>query len=437
MSDGFVPFDDTRRVVEAALDEVGLAAIPNRIERIYLVRDLYGKLRLSVSDALEEDEECQRALRRLAGFLKEALGKRSYPPENGLLFVSDALLNTLETARQIRPRIYLADRLMTGRGWWTVGASRTDAAAARVTLYSVKGGVGRSTTAAVLAWHLARNGERVLVVDLDLESPGLSSAMLEPQRRPRFGVTDWFVEDLVDQGDRAIDDMLAAPAWAQDFDGDVRVVPAHGADPGEYLAKLGRVYMDSVNDPWTARLERLSNGLEAAFEPTVTLLESRNGLDDIAAAAVTDLDADVLLFAVDSESTWTDYRVLFRHWNAQGCAGGLRERLSIVSALTPVPDRESYLDQFRSRAWDLFRDHLYDEVCAAGGSGDEFSFDLNERGAPHDPLEIAWTLGFSTGASLRNLDSATVNSAYGRFLRSFEERLSVSRSGRTHRDWQG
>lgn len=423
MSDGFVPFDETRRAVETALDGVEWAAIPNRIERIYLIRDLYGKLRLSVSDALEGDEACQQALRRLAGRLKEALGKRSYPPENGLLFVGDALLNTLQdTARQIRPRIYLADRLMTGHGWWTVGDSHAAAEAARVTLYSVKGGVGRSTTAAVLAWHLARKGERVLVVDLDLESPGLSSAMLEPQRRPRFGVTDWFVEDLVEQGDRAIEDMLATPAWAHDFDGDVRVVPAHGADPGEYLAKLGRVYMDIPNDPWTARLERMSSGLETAFKPTVTLLESRNGLHDIAAATVTDLDADVLLFAVDSESTWTDYRVLFRHWNAQGCAGSLRERLSIVSALTPVPDRASYLDQFRSRAWDLFRDHVYDEVGATGDSGEEFSFDLNEHGAPHDPLEIAWALGLSAGASLRDLDEDTVNSAYGRFLRSFEER---------------
>ena len=436
MSDSFVSFDDTQRVVEAVLDEMGLAAIPNRIERIYLVRDLYGKLRLSVSDALEEDEECRQALRRLAGRLKHALGKRSYPPENGVLFVSDALLHTLEdTARLIRPRIYLADRLMTGSGWWTVGDSRADAEAPRVTLYSVKGGVGLSTTAAVLAWHLARKGERVLLVDLDLESPGLSSAMLEPQRRPRFGVTDWFVENLVEQGDRAIEDMLATPGWAQDFDGDVRVVPAHGANPGEYLAKLGRVYMDSANDPWTARLERLLSGLEAAFKPTVTLLESRNGLHDIAAATVTDLDAAVLLFAVDCESTWTDYRILFRHWNAHGVAGSLRERLSIVSALTPVPDRERYLEQFRSRAWDLFRDHVYDEVSATGDFGDEFSFDLNEQGAPHDPFEIAWALGFSAGTSLRDMDEDTVNSAYGRFLRAFEERLYTSRYEKAQRDW--
>ena len=72
------------------------------------------------------------------------------------------------------------------------------------------GRMRRSTTAAALAWHLARKGERVLVVDLDLESPGLASALFEPERCPTFGMTDWFVEDLVGQGDQVLDDMTAA-----------------------------------------------------------------------------------------------------------------------------------------------------------------------------------------------------------------------------------
>ena len=181
---------------------------------------------------------------------------------------------------------------------------------------------------------------------MDLESPGLSSAMLESERRPQFDVTDWFVEDLVGQGDRVVQDMLAAPAWAQDFDGDVRVAPAHGRDPGEYLAKLGRVYMDTAGEPWTERLGRLLGNLEAAFRPTVMLLESRNGLHDIAAAMVTDLDAEVLLFVTDTESTWTDYGILLRHWNQRGLAPRIRERLSVVSALTPVLDREAYMERF-------------------------------------------------------------------------------------------
>lgn len=42
-----------------------------------------------------------------------------------------------------------------------------------VTFYSYKGGTGRTMALANVAWTLAANGKRVLVVDWDLESPGL------------------------------------------------------------------------------------------------------------------------------------------------------------------------------------------------------------------------------------------------------------------------
>ena len=430
MKSRFIPFDKTMPLVKELLEA---RALPDRIDRLYLVRDLFGKLRISVSDTLQEDAAIRAALQGLAGALHEALGARGYPAEDGVLFVGDALLATLDDAAQeIHPKVFLADRLVTGRGWWTVGASGEDDRARRITLYSVKGGVGRSTTAAVLAWHLARRGERVLAVDMDLESPGLSSAMIEPERRPQFGVADWFVEDLVGQGDRVWSEtcsprrlgcrrLTAMSAWH----------PHTATIRGEYLAKLGRVYMDMAGESWTKRLDRLLDDLEAAFRPTVVLLESRSGLHDIAAATVTDLNAEVLLFATDAESTWTDYDILFRHWNEHGLARLIRERLSVVSALTPVPDREAYLQRFQSRAWDLFRDCLYDEMDAMEVPGDNFSFDLDEADAPHTPMEISWTLGFSAGASLRNMDEETVRTAYGRFLKSFEERVYTSGNGDT------
>src|SRR4051812_487244 len=42
-----------------------------------------------------------------------------------------------------------------------------------VTFYSYKGGTGRTMALANIAWILAANGHRVLMVDWDLESPGL------------------------------------------------------------------------------------------------------------------------------------------------------------------------------------------------------------------------------------------------------------------------
>ena len=429
MRDRFISFDDVRRHVSRILSD-GIGPL-SEAGRIYLVRDLLGKVHVSVSDEMETSELCRAALQDLARKLHETLGPHGFPAKDAVLFVDAAMLDDLEDeAQEVHSGVYLADRLVTGSDWWTVRDTPRTTSAARYTLYSVKGGVGRSTTAAVLAWHLARNGEHVLVVDLDLESPGLSSAMLDPAARPEFGVTDWFVEDLVGQDDYVSERMAAAPAWAQDLDGDVRVVPAHGSEPGEYLAKLGRVYLD-IKVPWTVRLDRLLSRLEETYEPSIVLLESRSGLHDIAAATVTDLGAQVLLFAVDAESHWTDYAVLFRHWLTHGLAPRIRERLSIVSALTPEIDTERYLRRFREQAWNLFRERLYDDIEPSGDSRDRFSFDLHEEGAPHDPIAIHWNRGLAAGASLRDLDREQTTAAYTKFLSRFDELVDGSRNGGT------
>ncbi len=420
MSADFVLFDDIEGVIR---DTVRTSAgVSDSARPIFLIRNLFGRIRVLAPDAIRDDGAGLDGLRALASALRDRLGARA-ALGGEILFVDPALLASVRpTAREILPGVLLAERLVIGADWWTVAPAAAPGRAPRYTLYSVKGGVGRSTTAAVLARHLAANGRRVLVVDLDLESPGLASAVLEPDRRPDFGVVDWFVEELVGQGEQVVGKMVGAPHWAQTLEGEVRVAPAHGREPGDYLGKLGRSPMDTVKYPWSARLRRLLGRLEAETEPDLVLVESRSGLHDIAAATVTDLNAQVLLFATDSASTWADYAILFRHWRRHhDLAAAIRSRLSIVSALTPELDTARYLERFRERSWDLFREHLYDRVGPSDGSEGVFSFDLPDEGAPHDPLVIHWTRGLAAGASLVDLERTAANQAYRPFLERFDD----------------
>ena len=64
MSDKFVAFDDIVAHVKHLLKT--LESFPDKIDRLYLVRDLFGKVRVSLSDAFEEDESCREPLQRLA-----------------------------------------------------------------------------------------------------------------------------------------------------------------------------------------------------------------------------------------------------------------------------------------------------------------------------------------------------------------------------------
>ena len=183
--------------------------------------------------------------------------------------------------------------------------------------------------------------------------------------------------------------------------------------------------METSDDPWTARLKRLLERLEDECEPTVVLVESRSGLHDIAAATVTDLDAEVLLFAVDSLSHWTDHRILFDHWSTHKLATGIRERLSIVSALTPELGAGRYLEGFREQAWNLFRDRLYDTVPPPDDAGIRFSFDLLAKDAPHAPIPVHWTRGLAAGAPLDRLEKCPMKRPT-QLLRRFDQLIEAT-----------
>lgn len=429
---GFVPFDEIWPRVKKTLETSALTS--RGLSELWVVRDLMGRIRLLLPEERKYPPEVERAIRELAETLRREVGAHAHQPERGVLTVEAQELETLKSGAQQHhvqgTTVYLADRLVTGSEWSTISPTTPPPRPIRFTLFSIKGGVGRSTTAAVLATHLAQQGHRVLVMDLDLESPGLSSMLLTRDEHPDFGIVDWFVEDLVGQSEEVLRRMIGSPSWARDYRGEVLVAPAYGRHPGEYLAKLGRVYLDRPKDGveqfperWSMRLLRLICAIEEREKPDVVLIDSRSGLHDVAAAAVTDVHAQVLLFAVDSEATWTGYRILFQHWYSCGVATTIRDRLSLVAALVPETEPVAYLNRFRERAWDLFREWLYDEVPADSGQESEsefFSFDLVEESAPHNPFPIYWNRGLAALSSLGALEDSVVSLAYQRFFERFD-----------------
>ena len=62
-----------------------------------------------------------------------------------------------------------------------------------VTLYSYRGGTGKSTSAVNLAWLLAERGERVAVVDNDLRSPALHTMLEIPPVDEWTSFTDYLI----------------------------------------------------------------------------------------------------------------------------------------------------------------------------------------------------------------------------------------------------
>src|SRR5438132_14326392 len=68
-----------------------------------------------------------------------------------------------------------------------------------VTFYSYKGGVGRTLALVNVAAELARSGRRVLIVDFDLEAPGLDTFNALSTSHQYPGVVE-FVSDYLTAG---------------------------------------------------------------------------------------------------------------------------------------------------------------------------------------------------------------------------------------------
>ncbi len=75
MSDNFISFDDTRKRVVEALKG---AEIP--VDRLYLVRNMFGRVRISAPERFEEDKACRKASEALALRVGEAAGPMDIRP---------------------------------------------------------------------------------------------------------------------------------------------------------------------------------------------------------------------------------------------------------------------------------------------------------------------------------------------------------------------
>ena len=423
-----------------------LGAVP---KGLHAVRDMTGSVTFVWPDGAQLDDNKLAVLRES---LDAAVGAWSSGKEQIVIRGTDLLDpdDVLDSpdARRIRvPRtgnagaddLVLIDRLVTNQEWLRT-PMRPLVGMKVCAAFSIKGGVGRSTAFAVWAWALAREGKRVLVIDLDLESPGIANVL--STELPAYGITDWLVEALAQKPDALLLDECIQP-WALNTElvGVVDILPAFGAKTLSYVEKLGRVFGSSF-DPDTGyagfseRLHLLLEAIQQTGKYDVVLIDSRAGLHDIGASVVTRLGAEVLMFARDEAQSWLAYRQLFQHlrgshaiqWNKQGDDTDLRWRLKMIGAQAE-PEETARL-AFVQRSYDCWLD-LYDaageqQESVPDSEFDLFSFAEDDVAAPHYPFMIPFdprvrSFHFSSKETLPSWD--LVASTYGPFLKAATARL--------------
>ncbi len=194
-----------------------------------------------------------------------------------------------------------------------------------VTFYSYKGGTGRTMALANVAWILAYNGKRVLVVDWDVEAPGLHRYfrpfLPDPELSETPGLIDFFVKfweaTRIPPTSQSNPTASERPWYSEYADLLGYVVPLdyefpnHGALHFVGAGRQGASYGSRVNRfRWDEFYEELGGGiflehvkeiLKAEYD--YILIDSRTGLSDTSGICTVQMpDELVVCFTMNRQS---------------------------------------------------------------------------------------------------------------------------------------
>lgn len=273
-----------------------------------------------------------------------------------------------------------------------------------ITFYSYKGGVGRTFAMANIGVILAQWGFRVLVVDWDIEAPGLSHYFSEFAPQPRTGVLNYVLDcrNGVPRDWRSYTVQVDVPGCPQGM----HLMPAATEDD-DYTRLVQSLDWDELytKHAFGSRIEELRSAWVDNFD--FVLIDSRTGVTDFSGLTTVQLpDVLAFMFTANVQSLEGCCRIAER-------AMAARRNLPIDRpALVPLPlvakfeQREEYdrAQQWRSRFNERLRSFL--DVWIPRTIKSERLVDLLT--VPYVPR---WNFGEDLAACIEPHDPAGVRSA--------------------------
>jgi hypothetical protein len=399
---------------------------PDTLDAGLFLRDAEGRLTFVLrSEVSRKDRDSleKQASDRLGSYVDGAVATPAELFDDSLINDESALDEQVILNDDVTIFVKLVDRRIIGQDWDRPDFRKISNTVPVVTFFSCKGGVGRSTALVLTAAAMSQQGKNVLIIDFDLEAPGLGPLLLADKDLPPFGLLDLLItERIAGVSDQSLENFIS-PSPLTGGKGLIEVVPAVGQvgrdNASNVVLKLGRAFLEGrgVEGQVTTFLTQMREIVRRLIDrgkSDVVLVDARAGLSESSAPAVLGLGGDVLLFGVDTNQTFECYRYLLSHLGRFAREGGeddWRYRMRMVHA--KAGRGEDAWRKFRERAYEIFADTLYEE--AAGSSLDVFNFDIDDPQAPH----YAWPIPFDLEYS--EFDPLTKTSSLGKdfYERSF------------------
>lgn len=206
------------------------------------------------------------------------------------------------------------------------------------TFYSFKGGVGRTMALVNAAVDLVQRGKRVLMVDFDLEAPGLDTFDLPRGDGPKFGMVD-FVHHYLrsSQAPEVAAYLYESPGIGREG-GKLWIMPS-GSPEESYAQRLSEIEWKDLYERRNGYLlfEDLKLQWDDSIKPDYVFIDSRTGHTDVGGICTRQLPDAVVILAFPNEQNLRGLTKVVRDIRAEG-AGPRQKDIKLHLVLSNVPD---------------------------------------------------------------------------------------------------
>ena len=174
-----------------------------------------------------------------------------------------------------------------------------------ITFYSHKGGVGRTTSLALLASYLSEQGKKIFIIDCDFEAPGLLNFFSISQfDTPKNGVVEYLNDKRFDTRTVLNDDYVYQVSNKYSNDGIIHLMPAGNVfslNKKHYLEGLSR--LDTFGPSmFLSDMKSLISDIKDNYTPDIILIDSRTGFNNVFGVLSKVSDHVVALFGDDTQN---------------------------------------------------------------------------------------------------------------------------------------
>ena len=385
---------------------------------LYIVQNVYGKI-IVYADTPQKNLVAQLE-RELTDKIDVWLNACEMLKEN--IFAETEIETWKQESAPVRNRVWVFEKYITNVYWDAKKRKKAKCplSGKLVSFYSFKGGVGRTTTMMMSAIGAARRGKKVVVLDFDLEAPGVSSFFPE-DALSQYGILDFLVESNVYQEEINIDEYLSPVGeycHVNQSGGEIYILPAVGTaaqnDVETYRKNLMRFDMDvPAYEEEKTPIDMLLSKIDSFLKPDYIFMDTRSGIHQIGGITLT---------------RYSDLALLFFYGSKQNIDGMGMTLPILKSSGTPfllinskVPVNES-LAQIEKK---MYIEGAYQALSKCDKEYQENEVLLEDESAEHYPIHITYNAGLEVVASTEQLLKGyeEQEAEYGRIVNVIEDTL--------------